>query len=100
MVNLDMVGRPRDRKLYVDGADTAKGLRELLPRLVSDRPALPVKLAFSLRRDRSGQIVFDVPAEGNLNDPNFRMGRVVGRAFVNVIAKLATSPFKLLGGET
>src|SRR5512138_435649 len=46
MVNLDMVGRARGGKLYVDGADTAKGLRALLPALVSERPALPVKLAF------------------------------------------------------
>jgi hypothetical protein len=46
MVNLDMVGRPRAGKLYVDGADSAKGLRALLPALVSRRPALPLTLAF------------------------------------------------------
>jgi hypothetical protein len=46
MVNLDMVGRPRGGKLYVDGADTAKGLRALVPELVSRRPALPLTLAF------------------------------------------------------
>jgi hypothetical protein len=46
MVNLDMVGRPRDGRLYVDGADTAKGLRALLPALVSRPPALPLRLAF------------------------------------------------------
>ncbi|HET8540706.1 MAG TPA: M20/M25/M40 family metallo-hydrolase [Anaeromyxobacter sp.] len=46
MLNLDMVGRPRDGKLYVDGADTAKGLRALLPQLASRRPALPLRIAF------------------------------------------------------
>jgi hypothetical protein len=46
MVNLDMVGRPREGKLYVDGADTAKGLRALVPELVARRPALPLRIAF------------------------------------------------------
>jgi len=62
-----------------------------------DATKLPVKLAFSIMRDRNGQIVFDVPVEGNLDDPSFRLGRVILRAIVNVLTKLATSPFKLLG---
>ncbi len=59
---------------------------------------MPVKLGFAIMRDRSGQIVFDVPIEGNLDDPNFHFGRVIGRAILNVLTKLITSPFKLLGG--
>jgi hypothetical protein len=62
-----------------------------------DATKLPVKLAFSIMRDRDGQILFDVPIEGNLDDPSFRYGRVIVRAIVNVLTKLATSPFKLLG---
>jgi len=46
MVNLDMVGRPRGGKVYVDGADTAKGLRDVLAALARRRPALPLRLAF------------------------------------------------------
>ena len=42
MVNLDMVGRPQNGKLYVHGVDTAKGLRELVQREAS-RPA-PIAL--------------------------------------------------------
>jgi hypothetical protein len=59
---------------------------------------MPVKLGIAVMRDRDGQIVFDVPVEGNLDDPNFRLGRVIGRAIINVLTKLITSPFKLLGG--
>ena len=59
---------------------------------------MPVKLGIAVMRDRDGQIVFDVPVEGNLDDPNFRLGRVIGRAILNVLTKLITSPFKLLGG--
>ncbi len=63
-----------------------------------DATTMPVKLGFAIMRDRSGQIVFDVPIEGNLDDPDFHFGRVIGRAILNVLTKLITSPFKLLGG--
>jgi membrane-associated protease RseP (regulator of RpoE activity) len=46
MINLDMVGRLRAGRLYVDGADTGKGLRDLLGRAVSAPPAPPLELAF------------------------------------------------------
>ena len=46
MVNLDMVGRPRDGKVYVDGADTAKGLRATIEALAAERPRLPLHVAF------------------------------------------------------
>jgi hypothetical protein len=59
---------------------------------------MPVKLGFAVLRDRSGQIVFDVPIEGNLDDPDFKLGRVIGRAIINVLTKIVTSPFSLLGG--
>jgi hypothetical protein len=46
MVNLDMVGRPREGKVFVDGADTAKGLRDEVTALAARPPALPLRLAF------------------------------------------------------
>jgi hypothetical protein len=46
MVNLDMVGRPRGGKLYVDGAGTAKGLRGMVEALAGRSPRLPLALAF------------------------------------------------------
>ena len=46
MINLDMVGRPRGGKVYVDGADTARGLRDLVGALASRSPRLPLELAF------------------------------------------------------
>lgn len=46
MVNLDMVGRPRDGKVYVDGADTAKGLRAIVEALADRPPLLPLRLTF------------------------------------------------------
>ena len=58
---------------------------------------LPVRLAVAILKDRDGKIVLDVPIEGSLDDPKFRIGKVVTRAIVNILEKVATSPFSLLG---
>ncbi len=47
MVNLDMVGRLRDRRLYVAGADTARGLRDVVRALAERDPALPLRIVFA-----------------------------------------------------
>ncbi|MFO0582543.1 MAG: M28 family peptidase [Anaeromyxobacter sp.] len=46
MVNLDMVGRPQGGKVYVQGVDTAKGLRERVRALAERAPAVPLKLVW------------------------------------------------------
>jgi hypothetical protein len=58
---------------------------------------LPVKLAVSLLKDRNGVIDVDLPIEGSLDDPKFRIGKVVWKLIGNLIAKAATAPFALLG---
>jgi hypothetical protein len=62
----------------------------------ADAMHVPMKLAVAVLRDRNGQIVLDVPAEGSVDDPEFRLGRVIVRAIVNVLTKIVTSPFRLL----
>ncbi len=44
MVNLDMVGRPQNGKLYVHGVDTAKGLRELVRELADRSPPVALRV--------------------------------------------------------
>jgi len=58
---------------------------------------LPVRLAVAILKDRNGKIILDVPIEGSLDDPKFRVGKVVTRAIENILEKVATSPFSLLG---
>ncbi|HUA68015.1 MAG TPA: DUF748 domain-containing protein [Candidatus Saccharimonadales bacterium] len=58
---------------------------------------LPVRLAVAILKDREGKIVLDVPVDGSLGDPKFRIGKVVERAIVNILTKVATSPFSLIG---
>ena len=62
-----------------------------------DATHLPVRLAIAILKDRNGQILLDVPIEGSLDDPDFRIGKVVMRTLVNILEKVATSPFSLLG---
>lgn len=57
---------------------------------------LPLKLAIALLKDSRGIIDLDVPVEGDVDDPSFRLGKVIGRAIANVITNIATAPFKLL----
>jgi hypothetical protein len=62
-----------------------------------DATHLPVRLAVSLLKDRNGVIDLDLPMSGSLDDPKFRIGPIIWKIFVNLIVKVATSPFALLG---
>lgn len=59
--------------------------------------SLPLKLGLALLRDREGKIRLDIPVEGELSDPDFRLGKVIWRAVVNLITKAVSAPFALLG---
>ena len=58
---------------------------------------LPVRLAIAILKDRQGRIILNVPIEGSLDDPKFRLGKVIEHTLMNILAKVATSPFSLLG---
>jgi hypothetical protein len=62
-----------------------------------DATHLPVKLALAVLRDRHGVIDLELPVQGSLDDPDFRYGRIVWHAVLNVLGKVAASPFTLLG---
>jgi uncharacterized protein involved in outer membrane biogenesis len=62
-----------------------------------DATGLPVRFAIALLKDVNGKIVIDLPVQGRLDDPSFRIGRVVLRIITNLLAKTATEPFALLG---
>ena len=63
----------------------------------ADAVRLPLKLAVALLKDSNGVIDIDLPMTGSLDDPKFRMGPLIWKAFVGLITKAATAPFKLLG---
>jgi hypothetical protein len=62
-----------------------------------DAVKLPLRLAVALLRDSNGVINIDLPVSGNLDDPEFRYGPLIWKALVNLLSKIVTSPFRLLG---
>ncbi|OHY74062.1 DUF748 domain-containing protein [Marinobacter sp. AC-23] len=57
----------------------------------------PVKLGLALLKDSNGVIEVNLPISGDMASPEFSVGQVVMRTFVNLLAKAATSPFSVLG---
>jgi uncharacterized protein involved in outer membrane biogenesis len=62
-----------------------------------DAIKLPVKLGIALLQDRHGVIALDVPVNGRLDDPKFRLGPVIAQVFMNIVTKAITKPFAMLG---
>ena len=58
---------------------------------------LPVKFATFLLRDRNGVIDLDIPVQGTLDDPTFKVGPIIWKVIKNLIVKAVTAPFALLG---
>ncbi len=60
---------------------------------------LPVKLAVSLLKDVRGDIHLDVPVEGDLHDPTFKVMPIVWQVLKNIVVKAVTAPFRLLARQ-
>jgi Domain of Unknown Function (DUF748) len=58
---------------------------------------VPLKIAVALLKDRNGVIDLNLPMNGSLDDPKFRIGPILWQAFTNLLEKVATAPFALLG---
>lgn len=58
---------------------------------------LPVRFAIALLKDRQGNIDLDVPVEGDMDDPKFKIGRIILDILLKLITKAVMSPFALLG---
>ena len=57
---------------------------------------LPMKLAVGLLKNHKGNIDLKIPITGNLNDPNYNIGKVVWQVVKNILLKAATAPYKLV----
>jgi hypothetical protein len=58
---------------------------------------LPIKLAVALLKDRNGVIDLNLPVSGSIDDPQFRVGPIIWKAFVGLLTKIVTAPFAALG---
>jgi hypothetical protein len=62
-----------------------------------DAVSLPIKLAVALMKNREGVIDLNIPVTGSLDDPQFKLGPIIWKVFVNILEKAVTAPFALLG---
>lgn len=65
---------------------------------------LPIGLAQALLEDRHGIIDIRLPVAGHVEDPEFRVGPAIWKAFTGLVTKIATAPFtamaSLFGGKS
>jgi hypothetical protein len=64
---------------------------------VKRRLGLPLGLIVALIKDQRGDIRARVPVSGTLNEPGFELRDTIWTAVKNVLANLATAPFKAVG---
>jgi len=62
-----------------------------------DAVNMPVELAMSLLKDRNGDINLNIPVQGDLDDPEFSLAGTIGMVIKNLITKIITAPFSILG---
>ncbi len=96
-LNLAITARLADRKVDTSNVVTLDQFYLGEKTNSPDATTLPVGLALALLRDTRGRIVIDLPVKGSLDDPEFKIGRVVARVLTNILGKAASSPFSLLG---
>ncbi len=58
---------------------------------------VPMKIGLYILKDKDDKIQFDIPVKGNLDDPEFSYGKIIWKTVVNLLVKVALSPFKLVG---
>ncbi|WP_304795954.1 DUF748 domain-containing protein [Lacisediminimonas sp.] len=97
-LSFDVRYQVKDRKLTAEN-------RLVLNRLTFgervDSPTatkLPVLFAVALLKDRNGNIELELPVSGSLDDPQFSMAGVIGKAIVNLLVRVVTAPFSLIAG--
>ncbi|MCA6075432.1 DUF748 domain-containing protein [Fulvivirga sedimenti] len=57
---------------------------------------IPLRFAVGLLKDVNGDIRLEVPIEGDLHDPEYKLGKVILKVIMNLFAKAVASPYNLL----
>ena len=60
---------------------------------------IPLKTGMYLLTDKHNQLSLDLPIKGNLKDPEFSYMKAVTSVMGNLLAKVATSPFRTVSTE-
>lgn len=59
---------------------------------------VPIKMGVAMLKDRDKNIVLDIPVEGDLGDPKYKVWKTIGRIFKELLLKAASSPYNLVAG--
>jgi hypothetical protein len=96
-LSADLRYRVRDSRLVGDN-------RVVIDRLVlgervegAQASDLPIALAIALLTDANGRIELGLPVRGDLSDPQFSLAQLTGKVLGNLLERIASAPFRLLG---
>ncbi len=93
----DLHYRIQERKLDAEHKVRIDQLEWGEPTAAKGEATLPVKFVTALLKDSDGVIELDIPVSGTLDDPTFRIGPIIWQIVKNLLTKVVTAPFKLLG---
>jgi hypothetical protein len=97
-ISLDLQYKVRDGQL--EGANQIVIDKLTLGERVDSPDALklPLQLAIAILKDSDGRIDLGLPISGNIDDPQFSYGAIIGKAIGALLTKIVTAPFRALGG--
>jgi len=61
---------------------------------------LPIRFVVALLRDKNGNVNLELPIEGNLDDPKYKIGKVIWQVLKNLMSKAVAAPGKLLAKKS
>lgn len=97
-LNLDLHYQINDGKLNASNKLLLEEL-QLGERVDSpDAVDLPVRLAIALLKDSKGRIALDLPVQGDLNNPEFKVGPIVWQTLRNLLKRAVSAPFNFIAG--
>ncbi|MDH5540178.1 MAG: DUF748 domain-containing protein, partial [Rhizobacter sp.] len=96
-LSLDLQYKVKDSKLL--GQNKVELKQVALGEKVESPGALdlPLDLAIAILKDSDGVIDIGLPVSGDLNDPKFDYGAVIGKAVGGLLGGIVTAPFRALG---
>ena len=93
---LDLRYRVKDNKLVGENKIVLKQV-ELGEKVQSpDAIDLPLELAIAILKDADGVIDVDLPVTGDLGDPQFAYGALIGKAFGSLLGGIVSAPFRAI----
>jgi hypothetical protein len=94
---LDLAYKINDSKMRGDNSLIIKKI-ELGDEIEDENiTKLPLGLAIALLEDNDGIIDIKMPVSGDIDNPDFKYGKLIVKTFANLIVKAVAAPFKFLG---